>query len=379
MLTVAQQYFIDVIKGAVNENYTRLACPFEGDKEWKQLHLLVRRNKLDSLFYEELKNESSVPPWLLSEWEERCCAEVMLDSRQQYEIERIANRFNAAGVPFAFVKGSLLKAAYPCSHVRYMSDIDVLILPEDRARVHACMESIGAAVSGYDGSDQNFEMPDGVHVETHGYMFFRKVKSGIAMYSDVRYFDRENNRLTDEGYALHLLMHMISNLCQMGLGIRYVLDLWVYRHRFGAQPDWDAVFEELRCAKFDRVAQTLIDLSEHWFGDGGQETMPEGIEEYILSSALYGMTGQIALNNASLAGCRTRAILHRLFLTKDEYRKRYPWVTGRPYLLPVAWAVRIVQTLRHHGRQTVSWTNGLMDIQNDTLRNRREMLKRIGF
>ena len=165
----------------------------------------------------------------------------------------------------------------------------------------------------------------------------------------------------------------------MGLGIRYVLDLWVYRHRFDAQPDWDIVFEELRRAKIDRVAQTLILLSEHWFGNESQEELPQGLEEYILSSSLYGMTGQVALNNASLAGCRLRAISHHLFLTKEEYIKRYPWVAGRLYMLPVAWAVRIVHTLRHHGQQTVSWTNGLIGIQSDTLQNRRDMLKRIGF
>ena len=379
MLTVAQTYFISVIKSAVNQGFLLGDCPFATEGEWNQLNQLVKRNKLDSLFYERLKSESAVPSWLLDDWKERCCAEIMLDVRQRYEIERIAEHFRAANVPFAFVKGSLLKTAYPHTYERYMSDIDVFILPQDRARVRACMESIGATVSGYDGNDENFEMPDGVCVETHGYMFFRRIKSGVTMYSDERYFDIENNRLTDEGYALHLLMHMISNLCQMGLGIRYVLDLWIYRHRYDAQPDWNVVFEELRNAKLDTVAHNLIRLSEHWFGDDPQEDLPSGMEEYILSSSLYGVTGQVALNNASIAGCKTRAVLHHVFLTKEEYKKRYPWLVRYPWLLPAAWFARAFKTLRHHGHNTLSWMKRLITAQNDEVERRRDMLKRIGF
>lgn len=379
MLTVTQKYFVDVIKCAVNERAPRLLCPLESDSDWKQLQRLVRRNLLDSLFYEELKNESAVPSWLLTEWEERCCFEMLLDTRQQYEIERIVERFTAAGVPFAFVKGSLLKTAYPRRYMRYMSDIDVLILPRDRTLVRECMESIGATIDSYDGGDENFKTSDGLMVETHGYMFFRKGKKGTEMYSDLRYFDCENNRLTEEGYALQLMMHMINNLCQMGLGIRYVLDLWVYRHRYPNQPDWAAVFDELRCAGFDKVADTLVRLSEHWFGDELQQDILPELEEYVIASSLYGMPGQLALNNASLAGGKTKAVFHRLFLSKEEYCKRYPWIVEHPHLLPLAWVVRIVQMLRHHGKQTFSWTSGLVGVQRDMIHKRRDLLKRIGF
>jgi hypothetical protein len=57
--------------------------------------------------------------------------------------------------------------------------------------------------------------------------------------------DEGRNRLTEEGFALNLVGHTVGEMRKGGPGIRYVLDLWVYRHLHEPQPVWDAVLGRL--------------------------------------------------------------------------------------------------------------------------------------
>lgn len=376
-----KNYFIDLMYQALHDPKVLPPCPLQTLEQWRLLHGLLKANKLESLAFTVLQAEPALPEKLREILQQRQLRDITLDTRQQHLIGLLRQTFqDRGGIPFALVKGAYLKQDYPQSHLRFMSDIDLIIEPESKAAAESCIKDMGGIFHGYDGNDAIFVMPGKVTLETHRYLFFRREKTGIVPCSDWSYLDREKNALTEEGFALQMICHLLSNLCKAGLGIRYVMDLWVYRHRHSIQPDWDQVMAQLKAWGLGKVTENVIALSEHWFTehDGTAFFLPE-LEEAVLSSSLYGKSGQGAINNMGMAGSKGAAVAHQLFLSKEELHKRYPWSKKSDLLLPAAWAARAGQTLIYHSSSVTSWLRKLAKTDNAQIDAQRAYLEKLGF
>ena len=375
-----KKYFIHVLYRALHDPSDLPPCPLETVEQWQQLHGLLKRNKLESLAFTVLQAEPKLPEKLKEILEQRQLKDVILDTRQQHLLALLRQALKEKGIPFAMVKGAYLKQDYPQSYLRFMSDIDLIIEPERKDEVESCIRDMGGVFHGYDGNDAIFIMPGNVTLETHRYLFFRREKTGIVPCSDWRYLDREKNELTEEGFALQMICHLLSNLCKAGLGIRYVMDLWIYRHRHSAQPDWEKVMAQLNAWGLEKVAQNVIALSEYWFtrNDGTPFFLPE-LEQAVLESSLYGKSGQGAINNMGMAGSKGAAVAHHVFLSREELHKRFPWSKKSDLLLPAAWAARAGQTLVYHSSTVKSWLKKLAKTDNAQIDAQRAYLEKLGF
>lgn len=379
MQNPVRAYFLALLRQALRDPKVRPPVPLTTDEEWKTLFIYICRNKLEGLCLRVLQSEPAAPSWLIKYLHQQVFKDLNLDNRQQYTIAEIRDVFTQRNIPFAFVKGVYLKHDYPETHQRFMSDIDIIVEPDFKAQAEQALVQMGGTLKGYDGNDGIFKLHGNVTVETHRYLFFRRQQNGVMCYSDWRYFDRENNALTEEGFALQMICHMVSNLCKGGLGIRYVMDLWVYRHCHKTQPDWNAVMEQLQVWGLAKVTQNLIALSEHWFGDDDTPfPLPELIDD-IMNCSLYGKPGKSAVNNASLAGGRVKAALSQIFLPRSELEKRFPWCKKSPLLLPAAFFARCYQTAAHHSKAVNSWLKTVSQTDEAEIQKQREYLKKVGF
>lgn len=380
MTDTVKKYFIDVLYQGLHDPKALPPCPLESDDQWRQLHGLLKQNKLESLAFTVLQFESKLPEKLRKILEQRQLQDVILDTRQMHLMELLRQTLPEKHIPYALVKGAYLKQDYPQSHLRFMSDIDLIIEPESKDAVEDCIRDMGGVLHGYDGNDAIFIMPGNVTLETHRYLFFRREKTGIVPCSDWKYLDREKNALTEEGFALQMICHLLSNLCKAGLGIRYVMDLWVYRHRHSVQPDWEKVMAQLKAWGFGKVTENVIALSEYWFtgNDGTPFFLPE-LENTVLDNTLYGRSGQNAVNSMGLAGSKGAAIAHHVFLSREELHKRFPWSKKSDLLLPAAWVARAGQTFVYHGSTVTSWLKKLAFTDKAVIDEQRAYLEKLGF
>ena len=374
------QYFIDVLRSALHDPRQLPACPLQTPEQWQLLIKLLKRNKLESLAFTVLQAEPALPPEIKEYLSHQTIRDLVLDTRQMHLMALLRQTFAQKGIPFAMVKGAYLKQDYPQSHLRFMSDIDLIIEPESKDAAESCIREMDGVFHGYDGNDAIFIMPGNLTLETHRYLFFRREKNGIAPCSDWSYLDKEKNALTEEGFALQMICHLLSNLCKAGLGIRYVMDLWIYRHRHPNQPDWDKVMAQLQAWGLKKVAENVIELSEYWFtgNDGTPFFLPE-LQEAVLESSLYGKAGQGAVNNMGMAGSKTAAVAHHVFLSKEELHKRFPWSKKSDLLLPAAWIARAGQTLVYHSGSVRSWLKKLASTDQTVIDQQHEYLKKLGF
>lgn len=368
-MTETEKQFVQILRSAVKN--TSLPETADWDAVWK----LACRNHLEAMVFEKLKNNRSVHPEIQEQmhaaYNQMVAREIVLD----HTLKQIEDNLTAAGIHYAILKGGILKTDYPVRFTRYMSDIDLYIKPEDRHSIRKVIEKAGGVLNGSDSGDEQFLFWNQIEVEFHGGLCYKKAKGGIENYPEWEFVDESRNRLSEEGYALNLLGHAVHDLAGSGPGIRYILDLWVYRHLHQPQPDWEFVNDRLKKDGVYAVAQNLLDLSEYLFGDGEESPLMTELADYILEGGLYGSYRRGLISQAAGGN----AMLKQIFRSRTEFENRYPWLKNVPFLLPAAWVMRLFQSFRGNRITIKRWFSGMNTISTDETEAQKEALSRFGL
>lgn len=364
-----KQDFISILKAVVCQDGTEIPENADWDKIW----MFARNNHLETAAY------MAAPDAQKTRFKDVYLKMAARTVRQEHLLEEIESILNAESIHYGLQKGSILKHDYPELTFRFMSDIDIYIRTEDRTKIRSAMEKIGGVFRGTESGDEQFLFEKSLGVEFHGRLLYRITKHGIENYPDWKFVDEKSNRLTEEGYALNLIGHAVGDLAKSGPGIRYILDLWVYRHRHQPQPDWDAVMDRLRQDGIADAAKNLLELSEYLFGDGAGTELMKEMADYILIGGLYGDSTRSTATEVARAGGKGKAVLRQLFRNRTEFENRYPWLHKHPYLLPFAWVLRIVNSLRRNRKTITSWVEDMKNTSKEEAIRQQEKLKHFGL
>ena len=358
--------------------------------EWRKLWNLACKNHLEILVFQVARdNHLQVPAELYQQMQRKFYETTARDAKQIRCLEQIEEALNGKGIPYAPQKGSILRYDYPKTNLRFMSDLDIYVRPEDRTLIRETIEGIGGVFRGTESGDEQFLVQGTVGVEFHGRLLYRKGSDGaIENYPCWELVDVTKNRLTEEGFALNLIGHAVYDLSNGGPGVRYILDLWIYRHRHAPQPDWNAVDEWLKKDGIYEAAHNLLDLSEYLFGDGKErevlladparhELMVE-MADYILDGGLHGDARRGMAAEVARAGGRSSAAARQFFRNRKDYENRYPWLKKAPLLLPVAWGMRACKSLKTHGSVIRRWRKDVRSVSKEEVRAQKDRMKRWG-
>ena len=350
------------------------------DADWEKLWLLARCNHLEVIVYmAALENRVVVPTDFFKQMERKYYEITTRDARQIRCLKMIETALSNEKIPYALQKGSVLRYDYPQTNMRFMSDMDIYINPKDRSGIKNCMEQIGGVFKGTESGDDQFLLPGKLGVEFHGRLLYRKHEKGrIENYPAWKHVDETKNRLTEEGYAMNLIGHAVYDLTKGGPGVRYILDLWVYRHRHNPQPDWDKVYDVLKKDGIYDAAKNLLDLSEYLFGNGEETPLMKEMAEYVMAGGLYGDAARVASSELAITGGKRKALAHQVFRNRSAYENSYPWLKKAPFRLPIAWEMRLAKSLRKHRGAIKSWKRRINRVSEKEIKVQRERLKRFG-
>ena len=154
----------------------------------------------------------------------------------------------------------------------------------------------------------------------------------------------------------------------------------MYR-RHTPRPDPAFVAGELERAGLAGFARRAEALAEAWFGGGAMTPELAELGEYVLTSGAHGTEKRAVLNAAcfSRGGTGASALLERAFYPRAELENRFPWLRGRPWLLPAAWCARAFRAVTRHGGHIRRWSGAAARITPEELAEQREKLRRFGF
>lgn len=354
--------------------------------DWQALLNLAHRHMLLPLLYDGLRRVPAdweqVPEAAQKLLHRAFLQAVHQDVRMEHLGKQLADKLTEADVPHIFLKGAVLKHNYPVPALRTMCDMDVLVRTADFPRIAAISETMGGKLTHSDGNHRNYSFPGGVTVEFHPNLIHHDVPVGTQINPGWQYAEPDDShKLTEEGFYLNTICHLANHFVAGGVGIRFVLDVWVNRHL--RKPEADRTKVEAELERFGLLDFTwkIEALAEWWFGDGESTPLLEELGEYILSSGSHGNTDRAILNAVSLSAgsSRTSALLGKAFFSRAEMEDRFPWCKGRTWLLPIAWCVRAVRAVTKHGSHILTWSKGARKITNEQATWQKEKLERFGI
>lgn len=354
--------------------------------DWQALLKLARMHMLLPLLYDGLHREpkdwEKVPEAAKKLLHQSFLQAVYQDTRMDQRCWQLEQKLIQEDVPHIFLKGSVLKQDYPVPALRTMCDLDVLVYTEDYPKLDAVAEAMGGKLGHGDGNHRNYSFPGGVTVEFHPNLIHHDVPVGTQINPGWQYGDPDDpHKLTEEGFYLNTICHLANHFVAGGVGVRFVLDVWVNCHR--RKPEADRTIVEAELERFGLLdfARKIEALAEWWFGSGESTLLLEELGEYILTSGSHGNTDRAILNAVSLSpgGTGTSALLSKAFFSRAEMEDRFPWCKGRPWLLPVAWLVRACRAVTKHGSHILTWSKGTGKITNEQAVRQKEKLERFGI
>lgn len=353
------------------------------DTDWPALLVLTQRHHVENLLRYALLDLNEVPPEVRGALERKHQAALFRNVQNDFTADEVGQALSGGHIHHIFLRGAVLKQDYPSPDMRSMSDLDLLVRAEDFQLVRRAMEPLGGRLVHSDGGHRTYVLPPDVVVEFHPGLIYAASPVGTAINPGWQYVRPGSGpyglELTEEGFYLNLLCHLAYHFAKGGTGVRSVLDVWVYRHRHAPQPDRTFVEEELDRAGLLDFARRIEALSEAWFGAG--EMTPELAElgDYILTSGAYGTEKRSALNAACFSGGGKSAILNRAFYPRAEMEHRFPWLKGRPFLLPAAWCLRAGTAVTAHRKQLKSWTGMAAGLSRAEIAAQKQKLTRFGL
>ncbi len=332
----------------------------------------------------------------------QCLAQISLFGRRAEQAKQLAAELDKNGIDFILFKGLVVRDYYPVPELRTFGDVDFIIRKEDRQRSDALMLSLG-----YERCD-DWEPSYSYRKGTEYYEFHSRVigfdvsdkADFVGYFGDIWAHTVPAKvvqlphawELKSEFHFLYLLTHIAKHISASGAGIRMYLDLALFIRHFGDSLDWawvSAELEKLHLADFANMALYAV---EQWFGVESPlplKPIPEDVGqdflEFTLSGGVYGYVGrdqgtvflkQHNRNDESVSKWKT--LLYHAFPPVDVLANKYAYLHKRRWLLPVAWAQRLVDSRRKWG-EFAEKTKHVITADEEAVLKLKRIYKEIGL
>ncbi|MGX7208650.1 nucleotidyltransferase domain-containing protein [Enterococcus innesii] len=329
---------------------------FSSAIKWQEVFSFAKDHRLSSItFYalEELVKEKivEIDEGLYEKWRMEREKQRVINLAQLYEIQKLEGIFEKQNIPYLLFKGSKIKELYPKSDMREMTDIDILLQNRDMKKTCEIFRNNDYMIDKEypNGEIQAIKKPF-VLVELHDHLFFRsqeKFYKYFKLLTDTMFESKQDkNELcwdkTDE--YVYIFCHFYKHFSNRGAGIRYFVDLWLFKKKFSSEIDWIRVNSELQKLGLLTTYEECMAINDNWFKNGIRSPNLE-LEKYIFSSGVYGTFDHFLDNNISRLGGTTKYIISRIFPAKNQMMHVYPEMNNSSIFLSYYWIKRWGQIL----------------------------------
>lgn len=290
---------------------------------------------------------------------------IVVEAQQELAALDACEMLEKSAVRHILLKGSVIKGLYPSPDMRTMGDIDILIDRAQLEKVKKLFLNEGFELVGEGDLHSNVRKGN-AYIELHQTMVDPDLKILTEYYGDgFRLAQKCSGKeyeyeLSHEDFFVFLIAHIAKHYRYGGIGLRALLDLYVFRKNL-PQLDRNYINAELQKIGLDVFAEKINRIASDWFSgsfDGEFNTM----SEYIISGGVYGIDGTPVQNEFILKNIdgnirrqKAKSVLSVIFPSLGEMQIRYPVLKKEKFLLPVFWVIRFFDTLRFarkniHGR-----------------------------
>lgn len=327
------------------------ACTLPDDFQIEQAADMARRHKITGLVYEGAVKcgiDKQCPA--MQEMFKRYYADMIRHEQQMHMLKKLEAAFQENSIDYLPLKGTILKPLYPQPAARVMSDADILIRMEQYDKIKPIMTQLGFSEGEITGHELHWNHPH-FHIELHKMLMSQRNLDFKRYYGDgwFKAIPESGCRYTyrKEDHYNFLFIHYAKHYRAGGIGLRQLIDLWVYQRAY-PNMDMDYIRTELDGLKLGEFYINTQKMLSAWFENGTLDNKSAFMSDYICSGGCWATTETYrlaeTLKTEHLAGSRKNAkallFLRAIFPPVKSMKSRYPVLEKAPYLLPVFWPVR---------------------------------------
>ena len=352
--------------------------------------------------YEYMTHPERICPEVLPLMRRQCLHETSYYARRAEQVKTLLHILDENGIDCILFKGLVVREYYPVPELRSFGDIDFVIRKEDRHRSHALMQQLGyetkddwePAYSYLKGTEYYEIHTDVMEIDVSDKADYVSYYSHIWEHIQPSTLVKKPHVLEfkPEFHFLYLLTHIAKHISGSGAGIRMYLDIACFLKHFGGSLDWQWVQGELKTLCFEDFANMALTAVERWFGVESPlalRPVPEQVLsdflEFTLEGGIYGTVGrdkgtvflkQQGRNDQNVSKWRT--LLFHAFPPAKSMENRYTYLQKHRWLLPVAWAHRIICSRKEWGR-FADHTRDILDADSEDVRKLKRIYQQIGL
>ena len=344
---------INIIYSALTGEKSSLPQDFDFPKSVK----IAQKHKIEAMFYYgALKCGFSQDDPLMQQLFSQTCNHIVISEQQMYQIKMMFEAFDREKIDYMPLKGVVLKKFYPKPEMRSMGDADILIRFEEYSdRIIPIMKKLGFE----EGRVSDNELVWNKHricIELHRRLIPSYNKDYYAYYGDgwrlAKLCGGTHYSMSDEDQMVYLFTHFAKHYRDSGIGIRHMVDLWVFRNRC-KDLDEEYIKAELRKLQLYNFYQNTINTLRVWFEQKDTDEVSDFITQIIFNSGVYGTNEAHVLSDALKLSkatghnndLRKTKLITEIFPPYDYMRRRYPILNNKVWLMPIFWLVRLADAV----------------------------------
>lgn len=306
---------------------------------------------------------------------------LVIEATQHIVVEQVLKVFRDNSIDCMPLKGHLIKHLYPKPNMRSMGDIDILVKDDQIEDVKSLMFAMGFVLEIEGENHDLYCKKPFINIEIHRRLIPLKYGHGV-------YFSKVWDRallkdgcksiyeLSMEDTYIYLIAHLAKHYYNGGIGIRSIMDIYLYNLHYKNMMDNDYIRQQLNKINFWEFTKNIVGLSESWFGNEPTNELYDEMGEYIFSS---GVSGTVKHQVASNMDKKLSYWLELFFPGIDHMKILYPFLNRFAFLLPLSWFLRAIKCLVFKNRHMFGMINNVGSVSKEDASKVQDLHKRTGF
>lgn len=366
-------------KDFFNENIIDVANEENSQKIYiGRIYYIAKKHNLVSIMaqaMEKLGFESDSDIWKrwLKEKNQLIYKSVLMD----VEREAIQDFFEKNNIWYMLLKGMVIRKYYPAPELREMADNDILFDNKYSKEVYEFMTARGYKSDDYNkGYHDEYLKPPAYNFEMHRQLVSSKERpKWYEYYKDVKSIlikDTNENRETaansesnntsnqfyfsDNDFYVYFIVHTYKHFLNSGMGLRTVLDVYLYVSNLQEKLDFDYIEEQLKKLDAYDFEQTFRSIAFKMFDENLEDrkwwdlfdVKEQEMLSYVLDAGTYGnLENSVAHKMGYTKGEKKKTsdkakyIFRRLFPSMDTIEEFFPFFYKHKWAIPFLHIYRI--------------------------------------
>ena len=287
------------------------------------------------------------------------------------DMRKLLSRLEEHGIWYMPLKGAILKDYYPRIGMREMTDYDILYDEKHSDDVRTILTDMGYKVEEFDMHNvDSYIKPPTRRFEMHRQLFPTFSDEHYTYYKDVkqRLVKDTGNRFgwhfSREDLYVYLMAHEYKHYLAGGIGLRFLLDTWVYLRKHGNEMNWGSIDRELETLGIKEFEEENRHLALSVFQGEPMNPKQKKMLDFILGSGTFGtmenaVQQQVERFDGGVRG-KLRYAKDRILLSKEGIQSAYPFFYRHKVLIPFLYPYRIWRMFFRSREKTVAELRALL-------------------